>query len=156
VSFKSEYLQNTTRFNSNIRKLFWVTVALMVVCLLVVTYFQISRPHLQTDPSQRNLDNIVTIFVNLLDFFSQFFFWYIFAVTGWLFVFFKMQDRVYTFMPGLDTWRENYKQYDWLFGFVAGTKLLIVLFKIYFKQSSMKLFMIDWERPKFHVQTYFE
>jgi len=27
--------------------------------------------------------------------------------------------------------------------------MLFVVFKIYFEQSSMDIFLIDWERPKF-------
>jgi len=64
--------------------------------------------------------------------FSTLFFWYIFAMTGYWFVFFKLQERVYCFLPGLNTYYENYYRYDWLFGWVCGAKLVYVLYKIYF------------------------
>lgn len=76
---------------------------------------------------------VVKVMINSIDLFSKFFFWYIFAVSGWEFIFFKLQDRVYTFLPPMSQYNEYYKQYDVLFGIVAATKLVAVMFKIYFE-----------------------
>jgi meckelin len=92
--------------------------------------------------------------LNSLDFFSKFFFWYIFFATGWVFVFFKLQDRVYTFMPPLGDYLENYKQYNVLFAIVCAMRLVSMIFKIYFDQCSFELFLIDWERPKLAVHNF--
>mmetsp|Transcript_2523 Transcript_2523/g.3151 ORF Transcript_2523/g.3151 Transcript_2523/m.3151 type:complete len:83 (+) Transcript_2523:1776-2024(+) len=75
----------------------------------------------------------VKIFTNAIDLFSKLFFWYLVTMTGYWFIFFKLQERVYCFLPGLDTHSTNYKPYDFLFGFVAGSKLCIVMYKIYFE-----------------------
>lgn len=67
---------------------------------------------------------------------------------GYWWVFFKLQERVYTFVPTHATYWDNFEQYDYLFAFVIGSKLIYVIFKVYFEQSSFDLYLIDWERPK--------
>ena len=62
------------------------------------------------------------------------FFWLVFALTGYWFVFFKLQEGVYCFMPGLNTHSVNYTPYDGVFGAVWGTKVAFMFFKIYFEQ----------------------
>ena len=56
-------------------------------------------------------------------------------------------------MPELDT-SENYLPFQGVFFSVLASKLLFVVFKIYFEQSSMDIFLIDWERPKFQEQRF--
>ena len=51
-------------------------------------------------------------------------------------------------MPELNT-TENYVPFLGVFYSVIAAKLLFVVFKIYFEQSSMDIFLIDWDRPKF-------
>ena len=53
-------------------------------------------------------------------------------MTGYWFVFYKLQERVYCFIPTHITYWENFVQYDYLFGFVTASKLIFVLFKVYF------------------------
>ncbi len=67
---------------------------------------------------------------------------------GYWFVFFKMQERVFLFVPTHETYWTNFEQYDWLFAWTAGSKLVTVLFKVYFDQTSFDVYLIDWERPK--------
>lgn len=86
--------------------------------------------------------------MNLIDIFSTLFFWFLFALTGYWFIFFKLQERVYCFLPSLDTYDTNFKQFEILFAIVAVAKLILVLFKIIFEQSNLSYFLIDWERPK--------
>lgn len=106
------------------------------------------RPSLTVNSDTQSIAWIIRIIINSFHMFANFFFWFIFAVTGWVFIFFKLQDRVYTFMPPLSEYKENYKKYDILFGIVCATKLISMLFTIYFDQCSLELFLIDWERPK--------
>jgi hypothetical protein len=154
VSFETDYQQNTKKFNKNLHSVFWVVLVVALLQLVVVTYFYFNRPTLETDHNARCLLIIIRVIINSFDLFANFFFWFIFAATGWVFIFFKLQDRVYTFMPPLEDYDANYKQYDVLFGIVTATKLISVLFKIYFDQCSMKLFLIDWERPKLMVHNF--
>jgi meckelin len=69
-------------------------------------------------------------------------------LTGYWFIFFKLQERVYVLLPALNTYSKNYKPYDFLFFIVFGSKALSIIFKIAFEQSSFDVFLIDWERPK--------
>ena len=122
----------------------------MVVLLLILVIkacVYIKKPGIS-----QNQDNSRQVFLliirDLLDFFSTIFFWYLFFMIGYWFVFFKLQERVYCFLPTHKTYWENFEQYDWLFGWVTGAKLCYVMFKIYFDQSSFDVYLIDWERPK--------
>lgn len=90
----------------------------------------------------------VKTIVNALDIFSTIMFWYLFLTTGYWFIFFKLQERVYCFLPELDSFIVNYRPYDILFGLVCSSKLVFVTFKIYFEQSTYDIYLIDWERPK--------
>ena len=90
----------------------------------------------------------VKTLMNLIDLFSTFYFWFIFSATGYWFIFFKLQERVYCFLPGLDTYVTNFRPFDILFYIVLVMKLIYIVFKIIFEQSSMNIFLIDWERPK--------
>ena len=94
------------------------------------------RPPLSEEPgsNERCVSILIKGLVNLFDMFSRLMFCLLFVVTGYLFIFFKMQERVHTFLPGVDVFKEEYKSYDWLFSFVVGTKLFYMIFKIYFEQ----------------------
>ena len=85
-----------------------------------------------------------------LEVFSNIFFWYMFAMTGWWFIFYKLQERVYVFMPGLDSFEENYKPYDGMLIALTVCKFVAMLYKIIFEQSSNDVFVIDWETPKMY------
>ena len=75
-------------------------------------------------------------------------------MTGYWFIFFKLQERVYCFLPDMNSFYVNYQPYDILFGLVCSSKLVFVAFKIYFEQSSYDIFLIDWERPKFQEHQF--
>lgn len=51
-------------------------------------------------------------------------------------------------MPTHETYYDNFEQYDWLFGWVMGMKLVYMILKVYFDQSNFDVYLIDWERPK--------
>jgi len=87
-----------------------------------------------------------------IDLFSNIFFWFMFAMTGWWFVFYKLQERVYCLMPALDSYAENYHPYDAMLISLVVLKFISIAKKIVLDQSSMDVFMIDWEMPK--MQAY--
>jgi len=155
ATFVTSYDHNIAQFNSGINKTFWIVFAICMISIVVLTYFQLQRPHLDTGADAVCVSFIIRFIVNSFDLFSKFFFWYLFFATGWVFVFFKLQDHVYMFMPSLSQYEPTYKNYDALFGVVCATKLISLMFKIYFDQCSMQMFLIDWERPKLFVHTFF-
>ena len=148
VDFESNYLNSTTGFWRGASITFWIVIAIFVVIMIILIKVMVERPVLESDANAMCTYYFVRTIINAIDVFSTLFFWYLFAMTGYWFVFFKFQERVYCFLPGLDTWLQNYRPYDILFGLVASTKLVSVLFKISFEQCSMDIFLIDWERPK--------
>lgn len=106
---------------------------MFLIILLIVTFVLCDRPMLSQDPSANLTYNLIKTTVNALDTFSMMFFWYLVAATGWWFVFFKLQERVYCFLPELDSFWTNYRPYDILWGLVVSAKLVQVFFKIVFE-----------------------
>lgn len=86
--------------------------------------------------------------VSAFDLYSTLFFWLIVVLTGYWFITFKLQERVFLLLPALNTYEQNYKFFDGLFGCVIGSKLLTMIYKIWVEQSGFDIFLIDWERPK--------
>ena len=65
--------------------------------------------------------------------FSRIFFCFFFVITGWLFIFFKLQERVSVFMPGVEIARQYYVLFDYFFSIMVITKIIYMVFKIYFE-----------------------
>ena len=128
--------------------IFYTVLVVLILILLAKSQVAISRMRSTGNDNDAFRTGFIVFFVNLLDFFSTLYFWYLFFMIGYWFVFFKLQERVFCFIPTHKTYWENFEQYDWLFGWVTGCKLVYVIFKVYFDQSSFDVFMIDWERPK--------
>jgi len=93
---------------------------------------------------------IIRGFTTLVELFANFFFWYTFAMTGWWFVFFKLQERVYCLLPALDTFDLNYYPYESMLIAVTVCKFLSLAYKINFEQAALDIFVIDWESPRMY------
>lgn len=130
VQIDTDYKMYSAGFMELLNASFWICIGLMALIIVLKCCIESSRPRLGDDEKLQAM--FVRTFVNCIDYFSAIFFWFIFAMTGWWFVFFKLQERVYCFLPSLDEYYTLYYQYDWLFGWVAGSKLVYMLFKIYF------------------------
>jgi meckelin len=84
-----------------------------------------------------------------IDVFSSIFFWFLVILSGYWFVFFKLQERVYVLMPSITSvTTDNYIAFNVVFGLVFGFKLLTIVYKIVFEQCSFDIFLVDWEKPK--------
>lgn len=105
-------------------------------------------PQLSDDPIAKCQYTIVKAFITLLNNFSQLFFWFLVIISGYWFVFFKWQEQVYILLPEVNHSNSLYYSFDVVFGLVLSTKLIILLYKIYFEQCSIDIFLVDWERPK--------
>lgn len=75
------------------------------------------------------------------------FFWYLVAMSGAWFIFFKFQENVFCFMPSLE--KKVYSYYDEMLITVIITKIVSMIYKIY-TQSSMRTFLVDWEPTKWY------
>ena len=88
-------------------------------------------PQLSEDPSAFCKFAVVKFFFSALDLYSYLFFWFLVAFTGYWFIFFKMEERVYLLLPEINSLMD-YKPFYILFGCVIGSKLLTIIFKICF------------------------
>lgn len=126
VYFISEYTMGHEGFVKLRRAIFFVLLVSMLLIWLALTY---SRMNASTGAGTATL--IVKSVMSLFEVFSTFYFWYLYAMTGAYFIFFKYQQRVYVLLPGLDI-QYNFEPYDGMLGVVALTKLLSLTNKIYF------------------------
>ena len=74
------------------------------------------------------------MFTLLTELFSTVFFWFVVACTGWWFIFFKLQERVYYLMPVMsDASMDDYKPFDKMILFLLIFKFFSLAFKIMFE-----------------------
>lgn len=90
VYFNTEYIMSTVSFWRGAGVAFWIFFAVFLLILLAITCVLCDRPALETDPSARLTYQAIKTIMNALDTFSTLFFWYLFAATGYWFVFFKL------------------------------------------------------------------
>ena len=74
-------------------------------------------------------------------------FWFLFAITAYWYIFFKLQYSVYILLPPLNTWWENYRSFDIIYGIAASAFTIYIIYKIY-DQTNYDIFFIDWEHQK--------
>ena len=84
-----------------------------------------------------------------MDVFSQIAFWFLVIMSGYWFIFFKLEQNVYVLLPSLSNDNtSNYLPFIAVFAIVFAFKLLIIIYKIIFEQSGFDIFLVDWEKPK--------
>ena len=83
------------------------------------------------------------------DKFSTIFFWYLFGMCAWWFIFYKFQNNIYIYFPQNESIYAS--QYQGLLITLVACKFLSLAYKIYFEQSVMDIFFIDWESPKSYL-----
>ena len=132
-TFTVEYAMKTDNFWSIASSLFIVTNVLFGIILVGKMIIWCMTPSLSDDPAARCRYAFVKIFIVAIDLYSNLFFWFLVFFTGYWFIFFKLQERVFVLLPSLNTYSQNYKPYDFLFFFVFGAKILAILYKIIFE-----------------------
>ncbi len=75
---------------------------------------------------------------------SLIFFWYLFAITVYWFIVYKLMSRAYLFLPDVTDYESTYQKFDAVFGTLLATQFITVVLKIV-AQSSYDIFFIDWE-----------
>jgi|APCry1669189241_1035207.scaffolds.fasta_scaffold18150_1 hypothetical protein len=98
---------NTDGFWKGTTAAFIAFMVIMGVIVLIISCMLTNRPVLQTEYQARLQYMVIKIFITALDIYSTIFFWFLFGITGFWFVFFKLQERVFCFMPEQNT-TENY------------------------------------------------
>ena len=92
-------------FSTNV---FWILLSAMIVILCVNVAIQGRQERLQTDQRAQTQLAAFKGIISSLSLFSTFFFWYLFGMSAYWFVFYKLQDRVFCMLPPLDSFDENY------------------------------------------------
>lgn len=150
IQIVSEYYMNTQGF-WNFAYAFFVTfMVIMAIVVVIKITINSQASRLTVDPAAKMQYMMAKSITMTMEIFSTIFFWFTFAMCAWWFVFYKLQSRVYCFMPGLDTYIENYKYYDDMLISLTVLKLISLLYNIVFEQSALDIFMIDWEAPKMY------
>lgn len=132
VYFISEYTMGQEGFIRLRRSVFFVLLAIVTLVWIVRTGTYSATQKMTGRDGSFTL--IVKSVMSLFEVFSTVYFWYLYAMTGCYFLFFKYQQRVYVLLPGLEI-QYNFEPYDGMLGTVALTKLLSLTSKIYFDQS---------------------
>lgn len=139
MEFSTEYSSDTPGFTKFAIVMFWIILAVVILMWLYATYRYCQRQNqnadlggVQQQGSANAATTLIYSLIKLMDLFSTLFFWYLFAMTGYWFVFFKLQSNVYCFLPSLDDWFPYY-DYTCIFGVVAGCKIFSLLYKIVYE-----------------------
>lgn len=127
---------------------FVIFIVLMVVLSLLQAYISQRSAALKVDSTAQMQNNLVKFIMLTMQTFCKIFFWFVFAMCAWWFIFFKLQQRVYCFLPPLGSYLVNYKAYDDMLISLVVLKFVSLAYEIVFEQSSMDIFLIDWESPK--------
>ena len=79
-------------------------VLMCIMALIILAQFCVDyTADKQSDKDNADLTNsLVKSFNTTLDLYSNIFFWFLFGMTGYWFLFFKFQERVFCFIPALD------------------------------------------------------
>ena len=132
IEFGTYYKSSTVKFWETAMIIFYCILVLLVLIVLIKMQVLMSNPLVSSDQGDSFRTGVIAFVVYVLDFFSTLYFWYLFFMIGYWFVFYKLQERVFLFVPTNETYWTNFEQYDWLFAWVAGSKLVSILFKVYF------------------------
>ena len=122
----------------------------MFIVLIIITIIFLQEKGSADDKTARNLYLGIKTVINLFDYFSIIFFWYIFGISLYWFIFFKLQERVYCFLPpskgtndvveDVDFSKvlagiiyDDYTPRNTLFFWVVLFKLIVVFYRIAFE-----------------------
>lgn len=105
VQFRSAYLDTSASFLTFAQVVLYLAIGVIVLsffsyCCILNFY----RPTLSNPQENNFCIKILESLLMLMDVFSTLFFWYLVLMTGYWFVFFKLQERVFTFLPRIDDW----------------------------------------------------
>lgn len=137
-------------FWSMATSIFIALIVTMSVIVLMYMCLHCKSERLETDSTASMQLAIFSGITTALDLFSTFFFWYLFGMCGYIFVFYKLQERVFCMLPPIDSYLENYSQYEGMLIAVTVCKFLSMFYKIVFEQSALDIFLIDWESPRMY------
>ena len=132
IEFETYYIAETGKFWESAMAIFYTLLGLLIVIIAIKMQVLLSKPNIGGAGQDNMRTGVISFIVMLLDFWSTIYFWYLFFMIGYWWVFFKLQERVYCFIPTHYEYWTNFEQYDWLFGWTCGAKLAYVIYKVFF------------------------
>ena len=144
-TFISEYKSDISNF---MRAMVIIFIILTIIIGLLVIYR--TFVWIKTNPREIVQNNYILlllfeVFYKLCKFTGIFYFWFTFGISAYWYIFFKLQFRVYYFMPPLDD--DCYRTFKIIFLIGFCCYIVFMLIRIY-KQISFDIFFIDWETEK--------
>lgn len=135
-----------------IATVFFVLAMVLVAILWLVALLNFNRKSTRT-ADERVLDFALLFraVVLLWESFARVFFWYLIVFTGYYFVFFKLQDEVFTLLPSVhDPVHDDYRRFELVLIMVVTGQVLSVANSIW-RQCTVDIFFVDWEKPRGHM-----
>ena len=145
-TFISEYKSNDLYKFINAMKIILIIICIIVFILAIYrTYVWIKLNPSELIESSYLLLLLFEFIYKLCKYTGKFFFWFTFGISAYWYIFYKLQFRVYYFMPPLNDY--SYTQFKIVFFIGFGCYIIFMLIRIY-KQVSFDIFFIDWETEK--------
>ena len=145
-SFTSEYGMDTSHFWTIAEGIFIGTNVLVFLCWVVRLYVWTKINPQKDSPTTYTRWIFLTGIRMLISTWAFIHFWYLFSLTGYWFIFYKMQYHVYVLIPPLTTWSQNYYPFVTMLALVIAGCLFNALYNVY-RQVNLDLILIDWEKP---------
>jgi hypothetical protein len=135
---------------------FWKSILIAFIIfqffILVIVAIKMAIFFMNNPPALYEKKHLVKLFFyrlvfNLMDMWSEIMFWILFFTSLYWFVAYKISSNVAVVMPSYDEWNNNYIVFYIVFGLVLLLRVIVTILKI-IEQSSVDIFLIDWETPK--------
>lgn len=146
IKFISEYGMDTTKFWGIAEGLFIGMNIIVLICWLVRLYVWTKINPQKDSPTTYTRWVILTSIRLLITTWGFLMFWYLFGLTGYWFIFYKLQYHVYALIPPLSTYKENYYPFEVVLGLTIACCIFNAFYQI-FHQANLDLLLIDWEKP---------
>ena len=146
ISFVTEYTMDTSRFWEIAEGIF-IGMNVIVFISWITRLFVWTKINPQKDsPTTWTTWMILTGIRMLISTWGFIMFWYLFGLTGYWFIFYKLQYHVYALVPPLTTFQENYYPFEVVLSLTIACCLYNAFYQVY-RQADLDLLIIDWEKP---------
>ena len=147
VSFQSEYYTEMKHYMGVMLGLLIAACVLVFIIVIYRVWVWIKLNPKILLPDSWFIDLLITIIFTLFRFFGIFMFWFTLIISAYWYFFYKLQSRIYLFIPPLRLYSKYYEKFDIIFGLGCSTYILYMIYRIY-RQVSFSIFFIDWEQEK--------
>lgn len=146
ITFQSEYGMDTSKFWTIAKGIFIGSNVIVLLCWAVRLYVWTKINPQKDSPTTYTRWVILTGFRMLITTWGFIHFWYLFSLTGYWFIFYKLQYHVYALVPPLTTYTENYYPFEVVLALVITACIFNAVYNVY-HQVNLDLILIDWEKP---------